>query len=111
MPSTFKRKLQANVGTTLTTVNSYTVPASNTATIIGLSISNITTDPVLADVTVNDSTADVYLVKNAPIDAGSTLVVVGGDQKVVLEAGDSVKVKSNAATSVDVVMSILETTQ
>jgi len=37
-------------------------------------------------------------------------VVVGGDQKVVLETNDSIKVKSDTATSVDAVMSILEIT-
>jgi len=36
--------------------------------------------------------------------------VVGGDQKIVLEATDSVKVKSDTATSLDAIMSILETT-
>mgnify|MGYP003352064692 CR=1 FL=1 len=36
------------------------------------------------------------------------LVVVGGDQKLVLQSGDSIKVKSDAATSVDIVMSVME---
>jgi hypothetical protein len=35
-------------------------------------------------------------------------VVVGGEQKVVLEPGDVLKVTSNTATSADVAMSILE---
>jgi hypothetical protein len=35
---------------------------------------------------------------------------VGGDQKVVMETGDSIYVQSSAASSVDVVMSIMEIT-
>jgi len=36
--------------------------------------------------------------------------LIGGDQKVVLETNDSIKVKSDTASSVDAVMSILEIT-
>jgi hypothetical protein len=35
-------------------------------------------------------------------------VVVGGDQKVVLEAADVLKVLTSAASSADVVASVLE---
>ena len=40
----------------------------------------------------------------------STLAPVGGDAKVVLEAGDAIKVQSNIASSIDVVLSYLEQT-
>jgi hypothetical protein len=59
-------------------------------------------------VTVNDGSNDTYLVKGAGVGVGNALIPIGGDEKVVLIAGDSVKVKSSAATSLDVVMSILE---
>jgi hypothetical protein len=35
---------------------------------------------------------------------------MGGEQKVILEPGDIIKAKSTAATSVDVIMSIVEQT-
>jgi hypothetical protein len=38
------------------------------------------------------------------------LVAIGGDQKVVLEAGHSIKVNSSASTSCDAIMSIMEIT-
>jgi hypothetical protein len=50
------------------------------------------------------------LAVNAPISAGSSLVVSGGDQKIVLITGDQLQVSSSAATSIDVVMSIMEIT-
>ena len=43
-------------------------------------------------------------VKTAAVPSGGSLVVVGGDQKVVMETGDSVKVTSSAASSCDVIM-------
>lgn len=110
MANSFKRKLQANVGTSLTAVGGYTCPASNTVTIIGLVLTNITGNTIFADATLNNGTGDTYIIKGAPVPSGGALVVVGGDQKIVLEAGDSVKVKSDTATSLDAVMSILETT-
>jgi hypothetical protein len=38
------------------------------------------------------------------------LIVGGGDQKIVLETGDSILVQSSAASSIDAVMSIMEIT-
>lgn len=111
MANFFKRFLSANVGTNLEAIGSYTVPANNTTTVIGLSVSNTSTNDIDVDITVSNSTSQVFIVKTAPIPKGGALVAIGGDQKVVLEAGDSIKVKSNVSTSVDVVMSVLETTQ
>ncbi len=110
MANTFKRKLSRSIGTTLTAVGSYTVAASTQVTVIGLAVSNTSSAQVLVDATVNDGTNDTYLVKQAPVPSGGALVIIGGDQKVVLETNDSIKVKSDTASSVDVVMSILEIT-
>jgi len=110
MANTFKRKLSRSIGTTLTAVGSYTVAASTQVTVIGLAVSNTSSAQVLVDATVNDGTNDTYLIKQAPVPSGGALVIIGGDQKVVLETNDSIKVKSDTASSVDVVMSILEIT-
>lgn len=110
MANSFKRKLQRSIGTSLTAVGSYTVGASTEVTVIGLDLSNTTASQILVDVTLNDGTNDTYIIKQAPIPSGGSLVVVGGDQKVVLETNDSIKVKSDTASSVDAVMSILEIT-
>jgi hypothetical protein len=50
------------------------------------------------------------LVKSAPITTGGTLVVIGGDQKLVLQTNDNVKIVSDTMNSVDAVMSIMEIT-
>lgn len=108
MSNTFTRKVSRNIGTSLTSVGSYTVGAGVQTTVIGLSVCNTTTAPVTVSVTVNDGTNDTYLVKGAGIPVGQSLIPIGGDEKVVLITGDSIKVQSSAATSLDVVMSILE---
>lgn len=110
MANTFTRKLSRSIGTSATAVGSYTVGSSTETTIIGLTLANRTASEVLADVTLNDGANDTFMVKDAPIPAGSSLVVVGGDQKVVLVTGDSIKVTSDTASSIDAIMSILEIT-
>ena len=41
---------------------------------------------------------------------GGALVPIGGDQKVVLETGDIIKITSNTASSADAIVSVLEQT-
>jgi hypothetical protein len=53
---------------------------------------------------------DYYLIEDATVPVGSSLVVVGGDQKVVMVTGDALKVITSAASSADVVTSVLNIT-
>ena len=108
MANVFTRKVSRNIGTSLTAVGSYTVGSGVETTVIGLSVCNTTASPVTASVTINDGTNDAYLVKGAGVGVGNAFIPIGGDEKVVLITGDSIRVKSSAATSVDAVMSILE---
>ncbi len=111
MANTFIRKTERNIGTSLTQIDSYEVTGTGkVATVIGLSVSNTTSSAVDVDAALNDGSNDFYIVKNCPLPSGSTIVLVGGDQKVVMEENDLIKVKSTAASSVDVVMSVLEIT-
>ena len=58
----------------------------------------------------NNDGDNIYLIKDAPVPIGSSLVAVGGDQKVVMNASDVLKVTSDTASSIDVALSILEIT-
>ena len=106
MPNTFKNQFAKNVGTSPATV--YTCPAATQTTIIGLSVANTTNAPITSDAYITSGGVDNYLIRNATVPVGSSLVIVGGDQKVVLEAGDILRVVTSAASSADVVCSILE---
>lgn len=110
MANTFTRKLSRNVGTSLTAVGSYTVGASTTSVIIGLTLANVGSATIYADATVNDGTNDYYIVKSAPIPVGGSLVAVGTDQKIVLTTNDSIKVKSDTASSLDAILTVMEIT-
>ena len=106
MANTFKSNLAANIVTTGNTV--YTCPSATQTTLIGLTLSNKSSGTVTANVYVTRSAVDYSLISNAPILAGSSLVPIGGDQKVVLQAADSVKITVSANASVDTVVSLLE---
>ena len=106
MANTFKNFLSKNVGTSAATV--YTCPASTQTTIIGFSIANTSASPITCDAYITSSAVNYYLVKTATVPVGGSLVIVGGDQKTVLEAADVLLVVTSAATSADVVCSLLE---
>lgn len=108
MANTFKNNFQQNIGQTIQTV--YTTGSGVQATVIGMTVANVTGNDVRANVIVNSSGTDYYLVKNATIEPGSALVPIGGDQKLVLEASDFLRVQSDTAISLDVIVSVLEIT-
>lgn len=108
MANTFTRYLNKDVGTSAATV--VTVGASTQTTVIGLSFANTTTSPITVSAYITASAVDYYLVKDATVPVGSSLVVVGGDQKTVLITSDALKVISSAASSCDVITSVLNIT-
>jgi hypothetical protein len=113
MANTFKLKTKAGIDASLTTV--YTVPGSTTTVIIGLTISNVKGSSVTADAQIvtasssGENADDVYVVKAIPLPAGSSVEVMAGN-KIVLEAGDIIKVKGSVTDAVDAILSIMEIT-
>ena len=108
MANTFTSYVNKDVGTSAATV--VTVGASTQTTVIGMSCANTTTSPVTVDAYITRSAVNYYLVEGATVPVGGSLVIVGGDQKVVLIASDALKVVSSTASSVDVVTSVLNIT-
>lgn len=107
MATAYKNHLADGIGTGGSSV--YTVPANTTAAAIGMTVANTTSASISVDVKViSASLQTAYLVKGASIDKGSTLVPIGGDQKIVLEAGDQIQVTSNTASSCDAILSVVE---
>jgi hypothetical protein len=106
MPNTFKNFKSKSVGTSAATV--YTCPSATQTTVIGLSVANTTSSPITTDVYITSGGTDFFLIKSGVVPVGGSLVVVGGDQKVVLEAADALKLVTSAATSADAVASVLE---
>ncbi len=104
--NTFKNFFGKNVGTTPVSV--YTCPASTQTTVIGFSVANTSASPITCDAYITSSAVDNYLIKGGVVPVGGSLVIVGGDQKVVLEAADILNVVTSAASSADAVCSLLE---
>ena len=108
MANTFKLKTKANVG--ITTQNVYVVPSATTTVVIGITLANTSGSGCLVGVGITrPSTADVKLLKNAPIPQGSSLEFMSGN-KVVLETADTITVDSDTNNSVDATLTIMEIT-
>lgn len=125
MANTFKAFSKTAVGTTSATAYQVELGGASgkTAIVIGISLANISAAPINVDVQIDRPAAgttaapsdDVYLAKDIPIPAGSTLEVMAG-QKLILEyngsagAGDKIVVTSDTASSLDVIVNALEIT-
>jgi hypothetical protein len=110
MANIFTNRFKPSIGTANTTV--YQAPIATSSTVIGLSIANRTTsNTITISAYVLDSSnayTQTYIVNNATVPIGGTIVVVGGDQKLVLKANDSVQVTSSVTNSADAILSVLE---
>lgn len=110
MANFFRNSITGSIGTT--GVITYQVPTSTTTTVIGLNVANVASQNISVSVMARDSSLNktVYLVKDAIIVQGSTAVLIGGEQKIVLEANDFLSVTSSLSNSADVIISVLELT-
>ena len=106
MANTFKNFLTNNLTTTGSTL--YSCPSATQTTVIGFSISNTSSSPITADAFITSGGTDYYLIKSGVVPVGGSLVIVGGDQKVVLEASDVLKALASTTTTADAVVSVLE---
>jgi len=97
-----------NIGTTARTI----ITSNSDDAIIGIRLSNITTATIKADVFITSSasgsSADSYIVKNAPIPSGGSLELIDGGAKIVLLSGDALKAKSDTDASLNVWVSFID---
>ena len=113
MANTFKLKTKANIDASLVAV--YTVPSNTTTVIIGCTVANVKGASVTSDVQIatasssGENADDVYVAKAIPLPSGSSIEIMAGN-KIILQAGDIVKVKSDTTNGVDAILSIMEIT-
>jgi hypothetical protein len=106
MANTFKNSITGSIGVTNTTV--YTTPNLTSTTVIGMSVANVAASNINVSATLTSGSSTVYLVRNATVPVGGSVVLVGGEQKLVLTANNYLSVSSSLASSADVVVSVLE---
>lgn len=108
----FKSKVSANIGLVgaPTTVTD-SVSASTAHTIIGFSLANTGSVNITVSAKLNkNGGSSAHIIKGASVLPGGTIVLIGGDQKVVLETGDSLTAWSDTSSSCDAVISYLSST-
>ena len=96
----------------------YRAAATNAATlftadsddaIISIRIANITAGSVTADCFIYDgSSVNYYLVKGITIPTGSSVELIDGASRFVVESGDVLKVASNTSNALDVWVSVVD---
>ena len=104
MAQNFRRYTSNDVGISAVTI----FTADSYDTIVGISLANVTTSSINVSVYINDGVNDIYLVKDAPIVQGSTMQVLDGGAKYIVQSGDALKVVSDTASSVDVWVSAVD---
>jgi hypothetical protein len=110
MANAFKNSITGSIGTS--GVKVYETPLATSTTVIGVNVANVNSNNISVSVMMRDTSANkaVYIVKDALIVPGSSDILVGGEQKLVLEAGDFLSVTSSLSNSADVIVSVLEIT-
>jgi len=105
MAETFK----ANVAADLTTSGNTIYTASGVVgVVIGLSIANKSTSAISANAFLVRSSTRYTIAANSNIIPGSSLVLAGSDQKIVLQASDSILLTASANGVSDGILSVLE---
>jgi hypothetical protein len=108
MATFFKNKLESEIGTSEVEVISTLVNAR--ATIIGLSLTNLTSGIVLATIRLEntvDNTSAFYI-KDVLVSPNQSLRVINGGEKLVLGGSMKLYVQSNTVDSLDLVASYVE---
>ena len=107
MATLFKNKVEKNVGTV--PIDIYETDASTRATVIGLSLTNLTQSFVYVDVLMQDDTSVTgYYLKEALLPANTSLRVVATGEKLIIAPSNKLQVRSSLDDSVDVIASIVE---
>jgi hypothetical protein len=107
MATLFKNKVVKTVGTL--PVDIYETDASTRATVIGLSLTNLTQSFVYVDVLMSDDTSNTgYYLKETLLPAGTSLRVVSTGEKLIIAPENKLQVRASIDDSVDVIASIVE---
>ena len=116
MANTFKVKTHANMSNSAGTPETlYTCPGSTTTVVLGLLLCNNDTSQRTVDVKIESDTSDtetnatVFVTKDTPIPATSSLELLAGN-KIVLQATDVLKIDSDVTGKIDATLSIMEIT-
>ncbi len=112
MANTFKSDTKANVVTALITDNTavvVTAGGSSTLVLLSVLLSNKVAASADVDVYLESGGDNVYLLRNAPVPAGSSLEVISGS-KIIMEANDKLRIRAGTTNAIDATVSYLDQT-
>lgn len=113
MANTFKIDTKSSLVTDAvsnTTTNVLSAGASATIILLSVLVSNKTGSSANVDIYLVTNTGDdVYLIRNAPVPAGSSLEIISGS-KIIMESSDVLRARADTSTALDISVSYLEQT-
>jgi len=107
MAQNFRRYIERAIGTSATDIpdganfDSYD-------TIVGINLANIVAQQITVSVYISNGGNNYYIIKDAPIPAGSSLQLLDGGAKFVVQSGDRLNIVSDTASSLDVIVSAVD---
>ena len=105
MAQDFRNDLASATGTGAATL----ITAGDYDAVIGIRCCNIVATTILVDVYITNSATNYYIAKDVSIPPNSAIELIQGGAKIVMASGDTLNVKSDTASSLDVVMSYIDT--
>ena len=113
MANTFKQATKSSLNTdaiSSANTNIFTSGGSSTLILLSAMVANKTSSSVNVDLYIVANVGDnVYLLKDVPVPAGSSLEVLSGG-KVVVQNTDVIKIDCDVAAKIDATLSIMEMT-
>lgn len=107
MATFFRNKVVTELGTA--PVHLVETTATSRATVIGLSMTNLTTATIKVSITLTDNTSTTgYFIKDVTVPPNQSLRVVNGGEKLVMAENNLLAAFSDRADSVDVIVSYVE---
>ena len=105
MAQDFRNSLAREIGTGDTTI----LTAGNYDAVIGIRCCNILTSTISIDVKIAKGGNDYFLAKGVVVPPNSAVELIQGGAKIVLASGDVLEAVGDTASSLDVVMSYIDT--
>ena len=104
MAQDFRNTLNRVIGTGDTTI----LAGGNYDAVIGIRCCNVLTSTIKVDVKIAKGGADYFLAKGVVIPPNSAIELIQGGAKIVIQATDVLKIKSNTGSSHDVWVSYVD---
>tara|TARA_R110000787_G_scaffold175612_1_gene288006 strand:- start:125 stop:448 length:324 start_codon:yes stop_codon:yes gene_type:complete len=104
MAQDFERYIAKATGTGAATL----FTSNSDDTVISIRLANIVAASIAVDVYLTSGGVDYYLVKGITIPTGSSLELIDGASRFVVQSGDALKVVSDTASSLDTWASVVD---